>query len=363
MMRSIVYIKGDKAGIGEQGLEHCSLYTPLVETQAGEGVYLDITGCGKAEKIVFSLAERLATTGVKWRMGWAGSRLLAKVAIERNLLSLQDKGRLYRTYKIGKGIIIEVLPGCERAFLDQLPLEEFPPLRPPELKKLSRAAFAVVGDIARQSHETLALLLGKRAASVLEKSQGIDDDPVLGFYPPQQLALPLQVEGPLGEGVRLEQQFGYAAFTLERLLEERRAGAGQVCLEVFGEQMISRKRRLSRPCFQAQMLKNILLGLWEQMPVLQSPWQGRVLLKGLTALNWQQQDLFALHIKERQQSRLLLQQTLCSLKMRFPEQISLGQKVGRREQALALWDPWRFQSGALGSGRLNENPAVGDEVN
>lgn len=358
-MRGIVFIKGDGAGIDEVGLECCSRYTPLVEPQADGSVYLDITGCGKAEKIVFGLAKEVAAAGGNRRMGWASSRLLARVALERSLLPPGGQDRLYRIHRIGAGIIIEVIPGCEEAFLSQLPLAEFPPLKPLELKKLSRAAFATVGDIARQPQQRLSFLLGPRTALVLKNSQGRDDAPVLGLYPPQRLVVSLEVESQLGEGSWLEQQLSCAARTLERLLGQRGAGARRVRLEVSGEQEISRERRLSQPCFQARVLENILLGLWKQMPPLKGIWQGRVLLEEVAVLNWQQQDLFALRTQERQRSKALLQEALYSLEMRFPGQISLGQEAERREQVLALWDPWRFQTGPLAGSCLQNETAAG----
>jgi len=342
-MRTIVLIKAVNTRIGEVGLESCSRYTPLVEPQQDGSVYLDISGCGPAERIVFSLADEISLQAGDLRIGWATSRLVALVAVKSSLMH-SGQGRLYRVNKMERALITEVIPGCEQAFLSHLPLAQFPPLKTQELKKLTRAAFATVGDIARLPRQRLSVLLGKRAALLIRNAQGLDDTPVIGLYPPQRLTLPLNAESEELNMQQVEQQLYRAAHTLELLLGKRGAGARRVRLEVCGEQDMVRERRLSQACFEARTLANILLGLWRQFPPLKAPWQGRVVLEEIAVLNWQEQDLFALSMRERQGSNsFYLKEALQSLEMRFPGQISLGApEAERREQVLALWDPWRF---------------------
>lgn len=342
MMRTIVLIKGISTAIGEAGLEICSRYTPLVEPQQDGSVYLDVSGCGPAQKIVFSLAEEMAPVAGELRIGWASSRLLALIAVKGNP-EPKSQGSACCLHKTSWAVIAEVIAGCEADFLSYLPLSQFPPLKPQELKKLTRAAFATVGEIARLPQQRLSLLVGKRAFLLARNSQGMDDTPVLGLYPPDRLAVPLGSAGEEVDMERIGQQLSAAAQTLERLLGERGAGASRVRLEVCGEQAISRERRLSQACFEARNLNNILLGLWRQLPPFQGTFQGRVLLEEVAVLNWQEQDLFALPTRERERHNSYLEDALQSLEMRFPGQISLGSpEVERREQVLALWDPWRF---------------------
>ncbi|MGI6467892.1 MAG: hypothetical protein GXZ09_01750 [Syntrophomonadaceae bacterium] len=344
-MRTIVLIKDVDTGIGEAGLKACSRYTPLVEPQQDGSVYLDISGCGPAERIVFSLAEEISAQAGELRIGWATSRLVALVAARSSLMH-RDQSRGYRVNKTQQALITEVIPGCEEAFLSHLPLEQFPPLKAPELKKLTRAAFATVGDIARVSPQRLSVLLGKRAALLIRNARGRDDTPVLGLYPPQRLAVPLNAESEEMDMQRVEQQLYHAARTLELLLGKRGAGACRVRLEIGGKQDMIRERRLSQACFEARTLANILLGLWRQLPPLEAPWQGQVVLEEIAVLNWQEQDLFALSTRKRQGSNSsYLKEALQGLEMRFPGQISLGApEAERREQVLALWDPWRFMA-------------------
>lgn len=341
-MRTIVLIKASSTAIGEAGLEICSHYTPLVEPQQDGSVYLDISGCGTANKIVLALAEAITPLAGELQMGWGSSRLLALIALKANPDS-KGQGGACRLHKAPRAVITEVIAGCEADFLSQLPLKQFPPLKPQEAKKLTRAAFATVGEIARLPQQRLALLVGKRAALLARNSQGIDDTPVLGLYPPQRLAVPLSAASQEIDMQMVEQQMQLAAQTLERLLGERGAGASRVCLEICGEQNMIRERRLSQPCFASRSLANILLGLWRQLPLFQGPWQGRVVLAELAVLNWQEQDLFTLPPRERQRNNSYLEDALQNLEMRFPGQISIGSpEVERREQILALWDPWRF---------------------
>ncbi len=341
-MRNIVFIKAVNTGIGEAGLEICSHCTPLVEPQQDGSVYLDISGCGSANQIVGDLAEKIASLVGELMIGWASSRLLAFVAVQADLGSKSPKGAC-RWHNTSRAAITEVIAGCEADFLSQLPLKQFPPLKPQEVKKLARAAFSTVGEIARLPRQRLALLVGKRADLLARTSQGLDDTPVVGLYPPRRLAVPLGSAGEEEGMERIGQHLSLAAQTLAGLLGERGAGASRVRLEIFGYQNMIRERRLSQPCFESRRLNNILLGLWRQLPPFQGSWQGRVVLEEVAVLNWQEQDLFTLPVGERERHNSYLEDALHSLEARFPGQIRLGPaEVERREQVLALWDPWRF---------------------
>lgn len=340
-MRSIVLIRSNGPGFTESALDVCSRCTPLVEPQPDGSVFLDLSGCHPRNQILMELARQMhVIAGNCINLGLAASRLVARIAIIRRQLPKDEQGRGYRVWQGGGVRMVEVVPGQEQAFLSSLPLQEFPVLEPIEMRKLTRAAFYTVGEIALQPHSRLSLLLGKRAAILAGYSRGVDTAPVLGLYPPQQMVFPLQVHDP-GNQLKLENQLWDAARALEEQLARRGAGCSRICLEMELSDSLRRERRLSQPFFQAAGLVHVLIGLWRQLPALQEACQGRVILEEIAALDWQEQDLFMLPAREREKSQQRVKKTVARLAQRFPGQVRLGREIDRREQVLALWDPWR----------------------
>ena len=72
----------------------------------------------------------------------------------------------------------------------------------------------------------------------------------------------------------------------------------------------------------------------------------RIFLSELKPLEMRAQDLFTLRCTYQQEARerkrsAILEQLL----QRFPDRLSLGMDIDRREQVLLFWDPWRFSPG------------------
>lgn len=341
-MKQIVFIREEKAPLPERTLDLFSRYTPLVEVLVNQGVLLDLSGCGPVEVILDAIGQQAYTgTGQRLKIGLAACRLLALCALE--LPGIPVPASCFSRIEKAYGQLLRVLPGKEKQFLSSFPLEKFPPLKKEEIRKLRRAALVTVGEIADSPPSRLFSLLGERAFLLLERSRGIDPTPVLGTYPPLQLTYPFTIDTEKLNWQVLGEQFKSAARQLTGILGERGCGCSKICLELEqkGEQKI--ERRLSTPCFEAPVLFNIIMALLERIEPARGILRGRIGLEEITVLQWQEQDLFLLPAaeKDKKWGEKQVENILENLENRFPGIVVTGGVVDRREQVLALFDPWR----------------------
>lgn len=328
-------------------LNLCSSLTPLVEPQGKGQVYLDISGCGRAGKIltpIAAMAYQESHTALD--IGLATSRLLASSAVGlRQFLRGNRIAPVYRCLERPEYRLVQVLPGHEQAFLRDMPLKDFTPLAPQDVRRLNRAGLYRVGDLAALSPAQLYNLLGKSAYLLHEYSRGIDRTPVMGLYPPEHIIYPLDFSEGCDDLLKIEQLFKIAAHTLASTLTARDCGFTVLRLSLLtSARQWEMERNLSQPCFGFAPLVNMALQL-----LAKSDWNEPLLgctikLSGLVPLLWEEADLFAprpLYDQERQPVRL--NSVLDKLKQRFPHQIFKGREINRREQQLAFRDPWRFK--------------------
>lgn len=343
-MKQIVFIQREKSFLPETTLELCSRHTPLVEVLENRGVLLDLSGCGPVEDIIDMIGRQAyAGNGQPLKVGLAACRLLALCAVQISGIPVPESC-FYRVKK-EYGQLLRVLPGREQQFLASFPLEKFPPLKKEEIRKLKRAAFATIGEIAGVPPSRLFPLLGKRACLVAERSCGIDPTPVLGTYPPLRLIYPFEIDIEKLNWQAVEEQFKSAAQQLAQVMEKRGSGCSRICLELeieSGPQKI--ERLLTTPCFEAETLFNILRTLLARTGPVRGILQGRIVLAEIALLQWCEQDLFFLAAgeqdKERGKNRVY--KILENMENRFPGMIATGAVVDRREQVLAFFDPWRY---------------------
>lgn len=349
-MRKIVYIFLMADTINTAILEACSQHTSLVEPVGEAELLLDLSAFNRIGDVLSLLAGSLAglikgPAGI----GVAASPLPAMLAVRRRSLPAESKSSCRSLQK--KGIdIIQVVPGREALFMRTLPLEEFIPLSPREIRLLKRRGFRQVGDLADLGPDRLKQILKRDASTLWQNSCGRDYRPVRGLYPPERLGYSLVVETGCADRTQLLLILQEAARELGGLLEQRHAGCRQVELELelSGGQLLQMERQLASACHAASSLRIILEGL---LPVvIKEPVTGlRVFLKELKLLQMQAQDLFTLRYncpedKKKQRRADSMEQLL----QRFPGSISLGMDIDRREKVLLFWDPWRFSPGCDG---------------
>jgi DNA polymerase-4 len=143
--------------------------TPYVERVSIDEAFFDVTP-GRFSKespvdICRRIQRRVADLGVTCSIGLSTSKTIAKIASER------DKPR---------GLTV-VPPGCERAFLDPLPVRAISGVGASTEKKLKEKGLATVGDVARADPVYLERLLGSFGASLSARARNAAAEGVRPF--------------------------------------------------------------------------------------------------------------------------------------------------------------------------------------
>jgi len=355
-MRHIVYFdySGCTAAQQQNILNICSHYTPLIEPGHGDGssvraghgdgssvrqVYLDLTGCGPTKTLLKNItAQILKTTGLNTFMGWASSKLTARLAASAK----KPNTSCYQVIKYPGAHITRVLPELEHDFIGSLSLPDFYPFSQEIVKKLSRAGFSTIADIRDLSPYQLSRWLGKDHLLVWELCQGHDNSPVIGQYPPSSITYPMAWEETYN-WLLIDQLLSAAAAVLSAHLLKKQQCCRLIRLEFAGHCSIPAvERKLSWQCYSHNHLLNVCRGLWSQVDVNPAITEARIVLGDLSPLQLSQPDLFswrtAYKTEQRQQQ---LDNELEIMLARFPGLLSRGLPINRREAVLALWDPWR----------------------
>lgn len=345
-MRRIAYLKWDRNPNGwDKCLDLCSNYTPLVEPLSNEAIYLDLGGCGDTLAILRDIGR--ITHDVSHgclQAGVATSRLISRIATEHQYLPRCPRAS-YQIHSYPGIQTIEVLPGKEKEFISPLPLDSVDSLPPKLIKKLFRMGFSTVSDLCALSPSKLLQFTGENPYLLTQQLNGLDLLPVTGLYPPSRLTYPIELEEDAKDLVRIKKMIGDAVIVMEGLLEERYSGCNQVKIEIRSNQKtILKERQLSSPCYRAGQLLNIISGLLCKEVLNEGLSSLLITLQDFTVLTFSQPDLFANRVfLDNREKEDRLETLIQNLKDRFPDSLSLqrGITTSRREQILALIDPWR----------------------
>jgi nucleotidyltransferase/DNA polymerase involved in DNA repair len=345
-MRKIIYLHLEKEKINQLILDECSRYSPLVEPRGEQEVLLDLSTFKRAGEIVKELAVFIYRQNAgPARLGLASNPLLAFCAACSSIPVQAKSKNTYRLQSYHNILILQVLPGQEASFLAGLPLQEFPVLSAKERQKLMRLGYSRVGEIAGLSRERLGQILKCDALLLWQNSRGIDYSPVRGIYPPDRLAGSILLPS-CKDRQSLEQALQQISVSLEQELSQQHKACRKLVLEIQGEkESLIRERLLGYACYEASQLTRILAELLPESELPLPVEELRVYLDRLEKIEVEMPDLFIWHrhYQEEQRHRRL-QEAINNLLQRFPWSIQQGAEVERREQVLALWDPWRFPS-------------------
>ena len=343
-MRKIVYLHLEKEKISQVILDECSQHSPLVEPQGEQGVLLDLSTFKRAGEIVKELAVFIHRQNAgPARLGLASNPLLAFCAACSSIPVQAKSKNTYRLQSYHNILILQVLPGQEANFLTGLSLQEFPVLMAKERQKLMRLGYSRVGEMAGLSREKLGQILKRDALLLWQNSQGIDYSPVRGNYPPDRLVCSILLPS-CKERQSLELALQQISTNLEQELSQLHKACRKLVLEIRGEkESLSRERLLGYACYEAAQLARILAELLPEAELPLPVEELRVYLERLEKVEVEMPDLFTWrrHYQEEQRRRRL-QESIYNLLQRFPQGIRQGAEIERREQVLALWDPWRF---------------------
>ena len=344
-MRKIVYLHLEKEKISHVILEECSRHSTLVEPRGEQGVLLDLSAFKRVGEIVKQLAVFISRQNVgSARLGLASNPLVAFCAACSSIpVQAKSKKNTYRLQSYQNTLIVQVPPGQEASFLAGLPLQEFPILSDKEQQKIMRLGYSRVGEMAGLSQGRLGQILKRDAILLWQNIRGIDYSSVRGNYPPDRLACSILLPS-CKDRQRLEQALQQISLSLEKELGQRHKACRKLVLEIRGEKgSLSRERLLGYACHEASQLIRILAELLPKTELPLPVEELRVCVDSLEKVEVEMPDLFAWrqHYQEEQRHRRL-QEAIHNLLQRFPRSIQQGAEVERREQILALWDPWRF---------------------
>ncbi|MBP7892919.1 MAG: hypothetical protein KA063_05220 [Firmicutes bacterium] len=179
----------------------CYEHTPLVEPIAVDGAFADFTGCGDAQAIADSIVIGSRNkAGLEVRIGLAGNRLMARVAVEA------DVG-MGVGVAVGPGPeqVIAVASGSEKRFLSKLPVGSLWPLSSDTVDKLVKLGINTVGQLQAVPLSMLTSQLGEAGLAAHLLSRGIDRSPVRAAYPEETIECSMSFDFPVCEWPDLEQ--------------------------------------------------------------------------------------------------------------------------------------------------------------
>jgi nucleotidyltransferase/DNA polymerase involved in DNA repair len=193
----------------------CYEHTPLVEPIAVDGAFADFTGCGDARAIAdFIVSESRGKAGLEVRIGLAGNRLTARVAVEADVgMGVSVGAGPGADASVATGVavgprpeqVITVAFGSEERFLSKLPVSSLWPLSPDTVDKLIKLGINTVGQLQAVPLSMLTSQLGEAGLAAHLLSRGIDRSPVRAAYPEETIECSMSFDFPVCEWPDLEQ--------------------------------------------------------------------------------------------------------------------------------------------------------------
>lgn len=339
-MRKIICLNMVRKNMSLEILEECSHHSFLVEPRSQE-VLVDLSFFNKISHIIDSIASVAASLGEKADIGVASSPLLAIIAAQsHNHLPRNNKCR--RVFQCHGLVVIQVLPGNEAEFLNDLPVEEFYPLTGREQKLFKRMGYTRVGEIVNLSTERMGQIL-KRDATILEQNcRGIDYTSVQGLYPPDSISCALASSEGCQDLIQIQAMSRAISLTLGQELKRRQASCHQIRMEIItATDCKTWERTFTEACHDAVRLEHIINSLIQIEPGQVAVEEIRVALKGLVRIEMHMPDLFTWRREARTDQCLRIKDAVYNLQQKYPDCIQVGIIPERREQILSLWDPWR----------------------
>ncbi|HOV43540.1 DNA polymerase Y family protein [Syntrophothermus lipocalidus] len=313
-------------------LEALTRVSPIIEPVSDEECFFDLTG-SSTEKEIAKLKTSLGPDR-SWGPVLVGigrnkfvARLLARAFWQAG--SIGDSG-FY---------CLETAPGQEKYFMKTVPITMDWLLPPKVLDALSRLGFKSYGELQDLRLDELVEMLGEHGYTVYRHGRGLDDTPLVNLYPPGKLALAFGLEGETESRGVIARVLRESARVLASLLYSRRKGCRFVKLALASEEDTCEEGRLVPWGYREERkLYEVLVLLLDKL-TLTGPVVGvRVEVSSLYDWELAEQDLFDLKPRPRHD----LTAVALALNEKYPGMISRGVKIGRREEVLSFWDPWRF---------------------
>ncbi|MBI3947523.1 MAG: hypothetical protein HY321_16490 [Armatimonadetes bacterium] len=240
------------------GLDLCAAFTPLVEPETPERIFLDVTGCealqGPAMAVAGVLARRIpAETGFACAVGGGRTRLVAALAAP------------WRRW---------VPPGEEREFLAPLSLRLLGERLDVEMARwLELRGVATFEDVARLPAGVLRRRFGAEGEKLARLAAGLDSTPVRPAHPPRALEACVECEAPAETEQEMAQYLSHLACEVADRLRETRETARRFRLDLFFRD--GRREavalRLSAPIGARTAIYDALLRLFRKLAPAEPP--------------------------------------------------------------------------------------------
>lgn len=259
-------------------------FSPRVEIASIDDLFVDLSGTerhGRAFDMAEALKQRVADeVHLPLTIGVGTSRTLARLA-----------GKLAKP-----GGVAEIFPGCEKAFLRNLPVEQLPGVGHSTARLLERFAIRTVGDLGLVSREVLFASFGTLGLLLHDRARGIDPDPVTptfhvkddgGFEltPPKSIRRDSTFEPEEGRREVIESMLGYLVERAAHRARRFRASVGSIEVrllyvdtrapslkramsgkESYESRYVTRRKTLEPPTDSTDELIEIARGLLASLP-------------------------------------------------------------------------------------------------
>lgn len=159
-----IYLRGDYKNYEKYSKTvraYLEKFAPEIEQASIDEFYMDFTGCEKIYGDYLNFAGALQSGIYKefslpCSIGIAGNKTAAKIAANLNK----------------PGGLVFIVPGEEKKFLENLPVQAIPGVGKKTLKELNYKGFFKIGDIAKAAPEYLFDILGKSGVELWRRANG-----------------------------------------------------------------------------------------------------------------------------------------------------------------------------------------------
>jgi DNA polymerase-4 len=320
-----ILISGHRARYGEMSRRVMTIladYTPLLEPISIDEAFLDVTGTeehyGPPGDLASAIQARIdRELSLSSSLGVATSKLVAKIASD-----------------LRKPHGITVVPaGSEADFLAPLPIRKLWGVGEVTGREMERLGVRAIGDLARQTLETLRARFGAQGEALWRAASGIDDSPVTPEHEAKSLSREETFAQDVGDAFILRRELLRLSDAVAARLRRNNFQARTVALKLrYGDfSTISRQATLADATDAGPVLYAQMLALFD------SAWErGRpVRLLGVAAANLTQpaRQLRLFEQEDRRQTQL--DAALDRIRARFGERAI--QRASLMEPPDELW--------------------------
>lgn len=254
-----IYVRGRYkryAEISQQVIQILEQFSPVIQKISIDEAFLDLSDSlklfGGAEVIAREIKNRIRKElKLTASVGIAANKFIAKIASD---LQKPD------------GFVL-VEPGCEQAFLHDLPISKLWGVGKKTEQALMKKGINTIGQIAALSEVELNRKFGKWGNALWRLSQGIDERPVVTSSMQKSISQETTFEEDTDDEERIERTLYRLAESLSRLMRQHSLKGRTITLKVRLEDFstFSRSRTLSDFVDSTLILRGVAIDLYQKV--------------------------------------------------------------------------------------------------